>query len=161
MRTFRVSRVVAVLLCAPTLLLAQARGLAPNAPADRPHAVTSDSAARRLHTAMQPYIEQARATYPAARQRFLAGLPAGHVFFVTTRLRDETGREEQVFIAVDSILGSHIFGRIASDISTVSGYRYGEPYELTEAALLDWLISKPDGSEEGNFVGKFLDAYRP
>ena len=27
--------------------------------------------------------------------------------------------------------------------------------------VLDWTISKPDGTEEGNFVGKFLDTYRP
>jgi hypothetical protein len=32
---------------------------------------------------------------------------------------------------------------------------------VSEAELLDWLITKPDGSEEGNVVGKFLDTYRP
>jgi hypothetical protein len=26
-----------------------------------------------------------------------------------------------------------------------------------EPVLIDWLITKPDGSEEGNVVGKFLD----
>ena len=29
--------------------------------------------------------------------------------------------------------------------------------EFNEKDILDWLIAKPDGSEEGNFIGKFLD----
>jgi hypothetical protein len=29
------------------------------------------------------------------------------------------------------------------------------------SALLDWLITRPDGTEEGNVVGKFIDTYRP
>jgi hypothetical protein len=30
-------------------------------------------------------------------------------------------------------------------------------YSFQESELVDWLISRPDGSEEGNVVGKFLD----
>ena len=33
--------------------------------------------------------------------------------------------------------------------------------ELAESDLLDWVIRKPYGSEEGNVVGKFLDTYNP
>lgn len=29
--------------------------------------------------------------------------------------------------------------------------------DFKEKDIIDWLISKPDRSEEGNFVGKFLD----
>ena len=32
---------------------------------------------------------------------------------------------------------------------------------MKESDVLDWTISKPDGTEEGNFVGKFLDTYKP
>lgn len=28
-----------------------------------------------------------------------------------------------------------------------------------ETDMLDWPITRPDGTEEGNFVGKFLDTY--
>ena len=58
----------------------------------------------RLERAMQPYIDRARASYPAARGRFLAGLPRGYDFFVTVRLRDAQGRWEQVFVSVDRIV---------------------------------------------------------
>jgi hypothetical protein len=43
----------------------------------------------------------------------------------------------------------------------VRGYHVRDPYPLPEADLLDWLITKPYGSEKGNVVGKFLETYRP
>ena len=110
---------------------------------------------------MEPYVEQARATWPAAHDRFRAGLPPHHTLFVTTRLSDATGREEQVFIAVGSIANGTIGGTIASQIGLVQGYRYGQSYAFPESALVDWMVARPDGSEEGNVVGKFMDSYTP
>ena len=110
---------------------------------------------------MAPYVAQARASYPAARERFRVGLLPGHTFFVTTRLHDAAGREEQAFVVVDSITNGMIAGRIASQIGVVQGFRYGQPYSFPETDLVDWMVSRPDGSEEGNVVGKFLDSYTP
>jgi hypothetical protein len=140
--------------------LAQDPHVAPNAPQDRPHAADSIRWAR-MDSAMTPYVAQARATYPVAKRRFLAGLPPQESFFVTIRLKDAAGHTEQTFIAVDSIRGTRVFGRIFSDISLVQGYRLRQAYDFPEDQILDWLITKPDGTEEGNFVGKFLDTYRP
>jgi len=104
-----------------------------------------------------PYVAQAMATYPNAKQRYLAGLPAGETFFVTTILRDRNRRFEQVFILVDRISAGTVAGRIWSDIGVVDGYKRRDPITFPESDVVDWLISKPDGSEEGNFVGKYLD----
>jgi hypothetical protein len=111
--------------------------------------------------AMQPYVDQARATWPNARARFMAGLPKGHDFFVTVRLSDLYGHTEQVFVRVERIDDATITGRIQSDIGVVAGYRRGDVHTLAERDLIDWTIVRPDGSEEGNVVGKFLDTYRP
>jgi hypothetical protein len=46
-------------------------------------------------------------------------------------------------------------------VDIVHGYRLGDRYTFPESELRDWLIAKPDGSEEGNYVGKFLDGYEP
>lgn len=134
--------------------------LAPNAPVDKGQAVKSDQLTA-FETAVKPYVEQARKTYPEAKERFLAGLPAKNFFFVTTRLHDSAGRWEQVFIAVNEIKDGVITGLIASDIETVTGYKARDKYSFPESELIDWTIAKPDGSEEGNFVGKFLDTYKP
>jgi len=134
--------------------------LAPNAPVDKSQPVRSDQQ-RAFEDAIKPYIEKARKSYPEAKERFLAGLPPKNFFFITTRLHDSAGHWEQVFIAVKEIKDGTITGLIASDIETVSGYKAGDKYSFAESELIDWTISKPDGTEEGNFVGKFLDTYHP
>jgi hypothetical protein len=157
-----------LLLCAITSLLMRATPLigqephvSTQAPPDKPVSVTSDGQKRRLDAAVAPYVAQARATYPQAKQRYLAGLPAQQSFFVTVELRDAAGHSEITFLAVDSLARDSIFGRIWNQINVVRGYRLRDRYAVAEPELLDWLITKPDGSEEGNVVGKFLDTYRP
>ena len=134
--------------------------LSPNAPQDQPVRATGKAEAEEYQAAIAPYIEKGRKTYPEARRRYLAGLPAGHRFFVVTNLRDGSGTSEQVFVAVASITGDRITGRIASDILGVKGFRNGDPYTFPESELVDWLITRPDGTEEGNVVGKFLDEWQ-
>jgi uncharacterized protein YegJ (DUF2314 family) len=131
----------------------------PTPPQDQTFSVNSEEI-EKFEAAMKPYIEKARKTYPEARTRYLAGLPAKHAFYVTTRLHDKQGHYEQVFIAVREIRGETIKGVIASELEFITDYRRGESYSFPEAELIDWTIVKPDGTEEGNFVGKFLDEYQ-
>jgi uncharacterized protein YegJ (DUF2314 family) len=130
-----------------------------NRPEDKPIQVKSDEL-RRYEEAIKPYVEKAKKSYPDAKKRFLAGLPRGHVFYLTTQLRDKTGRFEQTFIEVREIKDGTVKGIVANDITLVSGYEIGDDYSFPESELLDWTIAGPDGSEEGNFVGKFLDEYQ-
>ncbi len=145
---------VAVTFLVSVTALAQ---LAPNAPKDRPQLLQEAT----LDKAIAPYVAKAKDTYRAAKAKYLAGLPRGETFFITTRLLDPRGGMEQVFVRVSRIEGDKISGTIASQVQLVAGYRFGQQYTFPESALIDWLISKPDGSEEGNVVGKFLDTYRP
>ena len=133
--------------------------LSPDAPQDQPIDARGKAEVEEYRAAVAPYIERGRRTYPEAKARFLAGLPAGHHFFAATRLRDGSGRTEQVFVSVASIRGGRIAGRIANDIRTVKGFKAGDPHTFPEGELVDWLIARPDGSEEGNVVGKFLDEW--
>ena len=139
--------------------------VAPNAPKDQPLVSRRTCEWEATERAMAPYVARARATFPAARRRFDAGLPPKHTFFITTRLHDDEGHHEQVFVAVDSITGQGeqavIAGRLASSLGAVRGYRAGQPLIVSAADLVDWMVARPDGSEEGNVVGKFLDTYTP
>jgi hypothetical protein len=158
MKTTRTIIVVSIIaLFSAKISVAQ---LAPNAPQDNAQAIAERQAAA-LQSAIAPYISAARQTYPMARARFLGGLPKGEIFFVVTRLTDSAGHWEQVFIRVKTIAGGLIFGVLSSEVKLVSGYKPGQSYAFMESDLIDWLIAKPDGSEEGNVVGKFLDTYRP
>ncbi len=115
----------------------------------------------KIDEAIRPYVEAARKTLPSAKQRYLKGLPKGQKFFVTIKLKDaKSPRTEQSFVAVNSWNGDTIEGTIANDIS-MPGYKAGDKIKCNDSEVLDWTISKEDGSEEGNVVGKFLDTYKP
>ena len=111
-----------------------------------------------MDRAIAPYVAQARASYPEARARYLAGLPPRHSFFVTVDLRDSRGNVERVFLLVDRIDTGVIHGRIWNILQLVQGFTYRQAYSIPEAEVLDWTITKPDGTEEGNFVGNYLDS---
>jgi hypothetical protein len=152
---------VLLLLTRTQSLPGQEPHISRNAPPDKPVSASADPQQRRLEAAMAPYVSQARASYPRAKARYLAGLPSQESFFVTVKLQDALGHREIVFLVVDSLARDSIFGRIWNQIHVVRGYHLRDRYAVREVELLDWLITKPDGSEEGNVVGKFLDTYRP
>ena len=131
-------------------------------PVDRPLLTHSRSETARVSLALLPFVEMGRASYPDARDRFLSGLPDGYQFSVRMAVFDSRGRSENVFVLVDWIDAGMIHGVISSDLSLVSEYARGDAVVLPEDDLRDWTIAAPDGSEqEGNFVGRFLDHYRP
>ena len=151
--------VLVILLLVGSAVAAQSPYVAANAPQDKP-AHLKDNEVSDFDVAMRPYVEQARASYPTAKGKFEAGLPVGQSFFVTTRIYETPTKFEQVFVAVERIESGVVSGKVWSDIRLINGYKWGSPYSFPESEVLDWLITQPDGSEEGNFVGKFLDTYQ-
>ena len=156
-----------VLIHMPTMAQKQGSAndapLAPNAPADRPVSVVSSLAeasaalvAFKKHIA--PAVKQGQATLPQAKRRFLQGLPEGQIFFVTTYLTDPDGSFEQVFIRVKSWQAKQVSGLIANELGNVKSFQHNQLITFPESAVLDWTISRPDGTEEGNHIGKLLDA---
>jgi uncharacterized protein YegJ (DUF2314 family) len=136
-----------------------------NAPVDKPARVEGDSALA-YDRAIAPYVAKARETYPSAKTRFLAGLPPGWRFAVSYRLlqKDDASREfrfEDVIVEVDKIKGGTIYGRIANKLGIVTNYHYNQEITFPESKVMNWLFIRPDGSEEGNVLGKFLDHYKP
>ena len=148
---------VAFALAAPVLAFGQ------SAPAGSrtPDVALSVNAERRdrLQKALEPLVQQARESYPQAKKRFLVGLPSGYLFEVVATLTDKSGTGEQVFVAVQRIADGFIEGYINNDLQLVSGYRSRDPYRLLETEIVDWCITAPDGEEEGNVVGKWLEAH--
>jgi hypothetical protein len=108
-----------------------------------------------MFRAEAPYIAKARATYQQAKKRYLAGLPAGYSFIVRKHLIEPgTHKSEGVLIEVDSIKNGKIYGQLG-DVELPSFHR-GQRFSLAESELEDWAILHPDGSVEGDFIGKYL-----
>jgi hypothetical protein len=133
--------------------------LTPPPPKDRPVRASAERAAR-LRAAIAPLIDSARATWPAVRERLRDRKSLGGILFVSTELTDEFGNTEMVFLRVESVQDSLIFGRIANEIRTVRGYREGMTHFVPQSNLMDWTISRPDGTEEGNRIGKMIDNWK-
>jgi uncharacterized protein YegJ (DUF2314 family) len=128
--------------------------LAENAPLDQLFPATEGD---RLDSLTAPYKAEARRTLPESKKRYLNGLNPGEVYFVSTRICDQESDCEDVFIEVTKWENDQIEGLLANQVQTVDGYVYGQMMHLSEQDVHDWTISKPDGTKEGNYVGKFLD----
>jgi len=97
---------LASLHSAPASAQSSTPQLSPNAPEDRPVSATAVCQWQAMVKAMEPYVAQARQSYPDARRRFVGRAQPVRPFFVTTQLHDAKGHHEQVFVAVDSIVGA-------------------------------------------------------
>lgn len=128
-------------------------------PKDKPFQ-TRGNETEKLEAAIKPLIEQARKSLAHTKERYEKGLPRGHVLMVTTRLHGQDGSFEQVFVKVDSWHEHSIDGTLASDVKLRS-HKIGEKLTVKEEDVIDWTILNPDGSEEGNVIGKFLDNWKP
>jgi hypothetical protein len=110
-----------------------------------------------MRRATAPLTARAQATLPEAIRRFRAGLGPNHYFSVTVRLYDQVGREEQVFVAVERLEADTLVGRLDSEIGLLGEFRRAMLIYVLPDAALDWTIVRPDGSEEGNLIGKWVD----
>jgi hypothetical protein len=99
---------------------------------------------------VHPHVKHARSTYPAAKQRFLTGLPEKQTFYITAFLSDDAKDLEQVFVLVDRIDAGTITGQVASEIHALVGVHAGDTVQVPESEVLDWTILRADGSEAGN-----------
>ncbi|MGH8101422.1 MAG: energy transducer TonB [Chthoniobacterales bacterium] len=94
--------------------------------------------------AIAPYVAKARATYPAAKKRFLAGLPSGYRFWVRVWL-SEDGEGETSEINVEKISSGKISGTIESQLTVVSRYKKGQRITVLESQIQNWQIVPPGG----------------
>lgn len=98
-------------------------------------------------------LKEARRTLAQARQRFSRGLPAGDQLFVTATLLDDAANRVPQLVQVQSWQNGRVSGRVVGTNLPEGNHHE----EFDEAEVVDWLILHPDESEEGNYVGKFLD----
>ena len=126
------------------------------APPDRVFGATSDGL-KRLGCLIAPYVKQARESLPGVKKRYAAGLPKAYRLSVVTLFHD-SGKYEQAFVRVETWKEKKISGVIANDMELVKNHKRGDQIDLSEDDVLDWVIVSPEGKEEGNFVGKYMDS---
>ncbi len=123
---------------------------------DKPFQVDGD-VSHTFENSIAARIQLAMRTLPDAKSRFIDGLPKGQSLYLTIRIAGNKGKIEQVFIKVTNWGNTTITGTLANKLCHATGYEVGQEIKFGEGDILDWTISKPDGSFEGNYIGKFVN----
>jgi hypothetical protein len=63
-----------------------------------------------------------------------------------------------VFVVITGVRSDTLVGYLASEIGLVTQFRRGDRMLVLPDAVLDWTVVRPDGSEEGNLIGKLIDS---
>lgn len=105
--------------------------------------------ARRVY-----YMGKAKATYPDARARFIAGLPQSTTFLVARTSSSGTEADSFDFVVVDRIEAGLVIGHEWQGPDAQAGS--GRAVRFPETDVVDWQIHHPDGSDEGWYTGKYL-----
>jgi len=114
-----------------------------------------------LQKFLAPYIEKAKATFPMAKKKYIAGdyIREKRVFGVQIDLTDKDGTKEMTFINVTWCSGKNFRGVINNQMYYVKEYHLGDTVSFTQDRILNWVVVDAEGNEEGNYVGKAIDAY--
>ena len=108
-----------------------------------------------------PYIEKARATFPEVKKKYIAGdyVREKRQLDVQIELTDKNGDREMVFIVVTQCLGNRFQGIIVNDIQLLKEYKNGDTLSFSQDQVKNWVVVDSKGNEEGNFVGKAIEAF--
>src|ERR1043165_5492385 len=102
--------ITSFLLISAVTVCAQTRDYS-KTPKDKPVQAENAQQITDIKRAIQPYLAKARKIYPAARKRFLAGLPPKYLFSLTTKLWDRSHTKfEVVFVVAEKISDDKVTG---------------------------------------------------
>ena len=114
-----------------------------------------------LQKFLNPYIEKAKASFPAVKQKYIAGdyVREKRSMYVQIDLKDKNGTKEMAFVRVIWCAGTKFQGILANEMYYVKEYKNGDTLSFGENQVLNWVVADAEGKEEGNYVGKAIDAY--
>ena len=114
----------------------------------------------RDESALADPVREALRTLPQAKKRFLAGLANGDQFLLSVRVVDTDTSFRQ---ATARVLGWHdstVQALLLPSAANSVGPTEPTPVSFPETAVLDWMLLRASGREEGNYVGRYTDTAR-
>lgn len=114
-----------------------------------------------LEKRIAPYFEKAKKTFPAIKKKYIAGdyIREKRQLNVQINLVDKDGTKEMAFIVVTWCAGNRFQGIVANDIQLLREYKYGDTVSFVQDQVKNWVVVDSLGNEEGNFVGKAIEAF--
>ena len=110
---------------------------------------------------IEPYIEKARATFPAVKKKYIAGdyVRENRQLEVQIELADKDGTKEMVFLVVTQCLGNRFQGIVVNEVQLLKEYKEGNAVSFSQDQVKNWVVMDSKGNEEGNYVGKAIEAF--
>ena len=120
--------------------------------------LTQGTDSDQLYALMQPCVDYAQESFQDAASRVRQAPPQEARLSVTTRRPNANGSVREFAVYVDSVDGTKIRGRIASNgvYADGRGYAPGDTYSLPASDIVDWAIEYYNRPEEGNLLGRYL-----
>ena len=107
---------------------------------------------------MAALIRESKTELPHIRKRFEAGLREGEVLYLTVRLVHSDQSFEQAFVQVKEWTPQGVTGVMASELIGFTEPKRGDVLKFLESTAIDWTITGPGGTEEGNRLGHYLES---
>jgi hypothetical protein len=108
--------------------------------------------------AMVALIRESQAELPHIRKRFEAGLREGEFLYLTVRLFHPDQSFEQAFVRVTEWTDQDVTGVMASELIGFTEPKRGDVLKFLESTAIDWTVTGPGGTEEGNRLGHYLES---
>ena len=114
----------------------------------------------RDESALADPVREALRTLPQAKKRFLAGLANGDQFLLSVRVVDTDTSFRQAMARVLGWHGSTVQALLLPSAANSVGPTEPTLVSFPETAVLDWMLLRASGREEGNYVGRYTDTAR-
>ncbi|WP_210514032.1 hypothetical protein [Hymenobacter terricola] len=114
----------------------------------------------REETALADPVREALRTLPQAKKKFLAGLPNGDQFLLSVRVIATDTSFRQVSARVLGWHGTTVQALLLPGAADSAAPTEPTPVSFPETAVVDWLLLRASGREEGNYVGRYTDTAR-
>ena len=145
-------RVLAVVLLSCVAAFPQASG-------NKIDAVNISPAEEQKFEAMiAPCIAMTKKALPDVKKNYVGRQLQGDALYVTVRLYDPNGKKEALHLQVATWEGAAIRGKINETPRALKTYHRGQTIEVKETDVLDWTFLKPDGTEDGNLIGRQIES---
>jgi hypothetical protein len=136
----------------------------PGSPGERQAAIVAeifgseDSVVKVRHDdALEAASRAARGRLVALKPRWLRDRALGEILLVKGPFETRSGGTEWMWVEVTRWEGKRITGVLTNDPFEVDGLRAGATVQVDETRVFDYLLRKPDGTQEGNTTAKLLE----
>lgn len=99
---------------------------------------------------------RAKAKIPELQKLFLAGLPLNTHLLIKFPFESEDGQREWMWVEITKWKGEKVDGLLQNDPRFVMTLKAGQKVTKNINDMFDYILYKPDGSQEGNETGEII-----